>query len=100
LHRHAISSAIREAAALGFVEVTEQGHAGNAEFRSPNKFRLTYANSIGMKPTNEWEKIQTDEEALAIARVARKASQKKQNPSAGKRHVSVPETITEREISQ
>src|SRR5262249_51825691 len=41
--RHAIGAAIREAVALGFLEVTEQGRAGNAEFRSPNKFRLTYA---------------------------------------------------------
>ena len=42
IHRHAISPAIREAEALGFLQVTERGRAGNAEFRSPNRFRLTY----------------------------------------------------------
>src|SRR5215470_13177670 len=50
--RHAISAAIREAVALGFLEITEQGRAGNAEFRSPNKFRLTYAYTSGVKPTH------------------------------------------------
>jgi len=28
--------------ALGFVEITEHGRAGNAEHRTPNKFRLTH----------------------------------------------------------
>jgi hypothetical protein len=41
IERHAIGPAIRECAALGFLKVTEKGHAGNAEFRSPNKFLLT-----------------------------------------------------------
>src|SRR5207342_1105739 len=40
--RHSISAAIRECVALGFLEITEIGRAGNAEFRTPNKFRLTY----------------------------------------------------------
>jgi len=42
IHRHAIAAAIRETVALGFTEITERGRAGNAEFRSPHKFRLTY----------------------------------------------------------
>src|SRR5258707_12030551 len=45
LDRHAIGPAIREAVALGFLVVTERGRAGNAEFRSPNRFRLTYRHS-------------------------------------------------------
>ena len=36
IDRHAIGPAIREACALGFLEVTERGRAGNAEFRSPS----------------------------------------------------------------
>ncbi|MFY9900808.1 MAG: hypothetical protein WAK67_23910, partial [Xanthobacteraceae bacterium] len=41
-HRRAIRRAIWETVALGFAEITERGRAGNAEFRSPHKFRLTY----------------------------------------------------------
>ena len=41
IHRHSIAAAIRETVALGFAEITERGRAGNAEFRSPHKFRLT-----------------------------------------------------------
>src|SRR4051794_3906324 len=42
VHRQAIGPAIRETVALGFVEITEAGVHGTAEFRKPNKFRLTY----------------------------------------------------------
>jgi hypothetical protein len=48
IHRHCIARAIRETAALGFVEVTERGCAGNAEYRSPNLFRLTYRPAKGI----------------------------------------------------
>jgi len=41
VHRHAIAPAIREVVALGFVEITEPGRAGNADWRKPNLFRLT-----------------------------------------------------------
>src|SRR5215212_2079769 len=34
IDRHAISPAIREAEALGFIEITVRGCAGNAEWRS------------------------------------------------------------------
>jgi hypothetical protein len=98
MHRHAISAAIRECAALGFIEVTEQGRAGNAEFRSPNRFRLTYAYARGLKPTHEWARIETDEQARALSQAARsprKAESKKQKTSAGKRQLSVQETNTE-----
>ena len=35
IHRHAISSAIQENEALGFIQVTQRGRAGNADFRTP-----------------------------------------------------------------
>src|SRR5262249_1777967 len=82
IHRHAISAAIRECTALGFIEVTEQGRAGNAEFRSPNRFRLTYAYAIGLKPTHEWAKIETNEQAQALFKAGRrppKADRKTEN---------------------
>jgi len=34
VHRHAIAPAIREAVALGFLEITQEGRAGNAEWRN------------------------------------------------------------------
>jgi hypothetical protein len=77
IHRHAIAPAIRECVALGFLEVTEPGRAGNAEWRRPNLFRLTYRHTDNWKPTNEWEKIETDEHASALARTARNARPRK-----------------------
>jgi hypothetical protein len=92
IHRHSISSAIREVVALGFVEITEPGRAGNAEWRRPNLFRLTYRNTK-YAPTNEWQKI-TEEQAERIARTARIVPRQKiksqcrkmPNPGAGNRH--------------
>ena len=72
IHRHAIAPAIRETVALGFAEITERGRAGNAEFRSPHKFRLTYFPAWRAPPTNEWQRIKTDEEAQAWAKAARR----------------------------
>ena len=73
IHRHSVAPAIREAVALGFVEVTEPGRAGNAEYRKPNLFRLTYRNIDNGPPTHEWERIETDEQAAATAKSARAA---------------------------
>jgi hypothetical protein len=75
IHRHAIGPAIREVVALGFAEITEAGRAGNAEFRKPNVFRLTYLNT-NLGPTDEWQKI-TENEAEAIARAARSSTASK-----------------------
>ena len=72
IHRHAIAPAIRETVALGFAEITERGRAGNAEFRSPHKFRLTYFHGGRAPPTNEWQRIKTVEEAQARAKAARR----------------------------
>jgi hypothetical protein len=80
IHRHAIGPAIREAVALGFLEVTEPGRAGNAEWRKPNVFRLTYRHTAAAEPTEEWRRISTDELASSLARQARAASQPKLKP--------------------
>ena len=87
INRQQIAPAIRECEALGFLQVTERGRAGNAEFRTPNLFRLTYRHTGGAAETNEWRRIETSDGAEQLAGAARKASQmqpKKQNPSAGK----------------
>jgi hypothetical protein len=70
IDRHAIAPAIREAVALGFVEITEEGTAGNREFRRPNLFRLTYRHTDRADPTDDWRKIETKEQA-ELAKAAR-----------------------------
>src|SRR5262245_27012345 len=71
IDRHAIAPAIRELIALGFIEITEHGRAGNADWRSPNRFRITYKHTKDAGPTHEWKRIQTAERARAKAREAR-----------------------------
>jgi hypothetical protein len=72
VHRQAIYRAIRETVALGFVEITQEGVAGGAEFRKPTLFRLTYRHTdkAAGDGTHEW-KLVTDEQAPVIASQAR-----------------------------
>jgi hypothetical protein len=74
IHRHSIAPAIREAEALGFLVITEKGRAGNAEYRSPNLFRLTYRHAKGIPGdgSHEWRRVASVEEAEAAATAARK----------------------------
>src|SRR5262249_54010971 len=51
------------------------------KWHEPNLYRLTYRPVGRARPTHEWRRVQTMEEAEAIARTTR-------NPSAGKRRVS------------
>jgi DNA-binding transcriptional MocR family regulator len=98
MDRNCIAPAIRELEALGFLEVTERGRAGNAEFRAPNLFRLTYSNTSSREdPTHEWRRTTTMADAKEIARRARNP---KQNSSRGFSHVSEGKTPTENQISQ
>jgi hypothetical protein len=94
IERHAIAPAKREAVALGFLEITEEGRAGNAEYRQPNYFRLTYRNAKGVHGdgTHEWRKIKTIEEAKMIAKAARAAK----NTSRAHAHSWSPESIRRR----
>ncbi|MYZ47330.1 hypothetical protein [Propylenella binzhouense] len=90
IHRHAIAPAIREAEALGFVEVTEHGRAGNAEHRAPNKFRLTYRHTEAANPTDEWRSIRTIEEAESRARKAREIPPRSRQVRAPREKSPVP----------
>ena len=71
IERHAIAPAIREAVALGFLRITQQGRAGNADFRRATLFKLTYVNTNDGEPTHQWKRIKSFEEAQMKARVAR-----------------------------
>ncbi|MGB3502266.1 MAG: hypothetical protein WBA44_11620 [Mesorhizobium sp.] len=72
ISRRLVAPAIREAVALGFIEVIERGRAGNAEWRRPSVYRLTYRPTKLLEPTDEWQKIATMAEAERVADEARK----------------------------
>ena len=113
MHRTSIAPAIREVEALGFVRVTERGRGGNAEYRKPNLFFLTFAHgrdSGAQRPTHDWRRIKTLEEAQQIARTARatkdqsavargkrswRKRQQKQNAGTETSHISVRKNRTE-----
>jgi hypothetical protein len=112
VERRQIGPAIRELVALGFLEVTERGVAGNETYRRANKFRLTYVNTKNREePTHEWRRINTIEDAKITAENARsqkdgkatakgrrsaKARAQKRIPVAGLATVSVAESATDR----
>jgi hypothetical protein len=70
-----IAPSIRAAQALGFIRITQYGVASNAEFRIPTLFALTHLPTNDGKDaaTNDWDAIETDEEATALAKAARNA---------------------------
>jgi hypothetical protein len=74
MYRDSIAPAQREAVALGFAELTQQGRGGNADYNKPNLWRLTYIEGRDRRvpATHEWRRIKTLEEAERIARAARK----------------------------
>jgi len=86
IHRHAIAPAIRELVALGFILV-ELGCSGNAEFRAPNRFGLTYRPREGVDGdgSHEWRRIKTTEEADQIAATARQTPLENSRRRGGKR---------------
>jgi hypothetical protein len=88
IHRHAIGPGIRECIALGFVEITEPGRGGNAEFRAPNLFRLTYKPTRVEGSTDDWRRIETSNDAKTLARAARSARSRKR-ASARRQGMSV-----------
>ena len=74
LHPRTIAPALRELAALGFVDVTEKGYGGNADFRRPSLYRLTYRHAKGEAGdgTHEWRGIETIAQAELVAKAARR----------------------------
>ena len=73
MRRASLALAIRQTVALGFVEITQAGFRTAAEFRAPNLYRLTYVfgRMRNTDPTDEWEAVKTDAEALqALDRAA------------------------------
>jgi hypothetical protein len=74
VHHNAVAPAIRELVALGFIEITEKGCAGNESQRRPHRFRLTYVNmKTREEPSHEWRNVIDLEEAYRLAAEARAA---------------------------
>lgn len=95
IDRHAIKPAIRELCALGFIEVTEEGRAGNAEWRRPNLFRLTFTyTDKNHPPTHEWKRIPNDlliaKRIAATARGLVAKSKKRRKPGIVEAIAAVP----------
>src|SRR5271170_1681652 len=79
IERHAIAPAIREAVSLGFVAIARKGCAGNANYRQPTLYRLTYRFcGSHQETTDEWRCIKTIEEAKATAERARSQQSERQ----------------------
>jgi hypothetical protein len=84
IDRHSIRPALSELKALGFIEITDPGRAGNAEFRRPAKYRLTYKDAYKAPPTNDWKRIETKDQAERLAKRARtNRSKPSENEEAG-----------------
>ena len=66
IRRKSVPRAIKEAVALGFLIITERGRMAAHEFRVPSRYRLTYISTLESGPTDEWARIKTDEQAVAI----------------------------------
>ena len=77
IHRHAISSAIRECEALGFLEVTEQGRSGAGDVRSPNKFRLPIVTPTTTIRPRSGERSRRRKWRKPLAKVARDVTKNK-----------------------
>jgi hypothetical protein len=71
IDRHAIAPGLRELQALGLLEITQQGMAGNADMRRPHLFRLTYLRTDQAPATNNWQSMTTLRQAKTAVAKAR-----------------------------
>lgn len=72
INRHQIGPAIRELIALGFIQITRKGSAGNAGYREASLYLLTFRHAGSDKRVEDgWKRIKTMEEAEKTARDAR-----------------------------
>jgi hypothetical protein len=91
VHWDAIAPASRELVALGFIEVTQRGRAGNAEWRRPSQYRITYLPTADAAPTHEWRHVTTDD-ADMIAKSSRRPGRNSRQSARPKNRNPPPET--------
>jgi hypothetical protein len=83
IDKHSIAPALSLLQALGFIQITEVGRAGNAEWRRPSRYRLTFRGpSGGYDGTDEWRGIDEDQ-AMLIVQAVRQQSRKKRKSGGG-----------------
>jgi hypothetical protein len=71
--RRLVRPALNEVIALGFVRVTREGVAGNADQRQSTMYLITYQHAGSAQYLEDnWKRIKSDEEAEALAKAARK----------------------------
>lgn len=72
VRKNSVAAAVRELKALGFIEITERGCAGNAGYGKPNQYRLIYRSAVGAPAdgSHEWRRVKTVEDALTIQKEA------------------------------
>jgi hypothetical protein len=73
---HHIAASLRVLEGLGLVVCMERGRGANAEYRHPSLYRLTFLRTLvpggngqsqWIAPTDDWAKIETAEQAKALA---------------------------------
>jgi hypothetical protein len=76
--RKLVNRSLRRLTALGFIEITHKGRAGNREYRNPSLLRLTYATTFDGKrhvpATDEWRKFTTAEQVASALANAEKGA--------------------------
>ena len=99
-NKDAIARAIRELVALGFIEVTRKGAAGNADQRRASTYRIAVFAAVdreGDDGTHDYERITTLEAAKALVKAAaapvskRDAANGRKGAKVGKIRNSAPE---------
>jgi hypothetical protein len=80
-HRH-VTPSMNVIQKLGFVKCTERGRGGYGNYRRPNKWQLTYAETAPKRndASHEWMRVTTREEAQAIAYKYRPHDKRKRRP--------------------
>jgi hypothetical protein len=73
--KHSIAAALRELVALGFIEITERGCAGNAGYGKANQYRLTFRPAEGFPAdgSHEWRRVNMAKDAVRIQKEARRS---------------------------
>jgi hypothetical protein len=87
VHRNRVTPSLRVLQELGFLKCTEHGRGGYGNYRRPNKWQLTYAETAPKKndATHEWRAITSQEQAEAIARLHRFHDKRKRRPPSRRR---------------
>jgi hypothetical protein len=102
VHTRHIAPSLRVLEALCLIVCTERGRGANAEYRHPSLYRITFLRSLTtpsngsgrsewIPATNEWKKIESPEQASALAAPHRVHEKRKHRPPPQPRKPRNPE---------